>query len=118
VPATTPVRGVVHYKGAPAPGIRVTFHPQGKSAEMKFVPTGETGPDGSFVLSTGAPSNGAPPGSYVVTFEKREIAPPASTNYIETEIDAFQGKYSDPAQSKWNVTIKRGENTLAPFELE
>lgn len=118
VPSTAPVSGVVKYKGKPLQGIRVTLHAQGETAKPKFIPTGQTGPDGKFTLSTGAPGNGAPPGSYVVTFEKPEIGSPASTGFVETEIDAFRGKYSDPAQSKWTITIERGENSLQPFELD
>ena len=53
-----------------------------------------------------------------MTFEKPEIGSPASTGSIETEIDAFGGKYSDPAKSKWTVTIEKGENSLQPFELK
>jgi hypothetical protein len=118
VPSTAPVRGVVKHKGKPAPGVRVTFHPEVKTDKPGFVPIGETGPDGSFTLSTGAPSNGAPPGEYVVTFEKPVIAPARETNYIETEVDAFRGKYSDPEQSKVRITVSSGENALAPFELD
>jgi hypothetical protein len=117
VPSTVPVSGVVKYKGKPLQGIRVTLHAQGETAKPKFIPSGQTGPDGKFTLSTGAPGNGAPPGSYVVTFEKPEIGSPAKTGYVETEIDAFGGKYSDPAQSKWTVTIEKGEHSLQPFEL-
>ena len=64
------------------------------------------------------PSNGAPPGNYVVTFEMPVIAPPESTGFVETEIDSFGGKYSDPKQSNVRVTITRGENVLTPFELQ
>src|SRR5262245_22989695 len=117
-PRTVPVRGVVKYKGKPAAGIRVKFHPQFELGSIKFIPLGETRADGGFTLSTGAARNGAPRGSYIVTFEKPEIAPAHKTNYIETEIDAFQGKYSDPQKSKLRVTIERGENSLQPFELE
>lgn len=117
VPATVPVCGVVRYKGKPLQGVRVTLHAQGERAKCEFVPTGETGPDGKFTLSTGAPGNGAPPGRYVVTFEKPEIGSSASTGSVETEIDAFRGKFNDPSQSKWTVTIERGENSLQPFEL-
>lgn len=115
VPATVPVKGVVKYKGKPARGVRVMFHPQGGAPIKSFVPIGDTGPDGSFTLSTGAPLNGAPLGAYLVTFE-RPILDPAKS--VETEIDGFKGKYSDPAQSKWTVTIASGENSLKPFELE
>jgi hypothetical protein len=117
VPSTAPVSGVVTYKGKPLQGIRVTFHSQAEAAKPEFIPSGETGPDGKFSLSTGAPGNGAPPGTYVVTFEKPEIGSPRSTGSIETEIDAFGGKYSDPAQSKWTVTIEEGDNSLQPFDL-
>jgi hypothetical protein len=118
VPSTVPVSGVVKYKGKPLQGIRVTLHHQPEKAKSEFIPTGQTGPDGKFSLSTGAPGNGAPPGTYVATFEKPEIGSPASTSSIETEVDAFGGKFSDPAKSKWTVTIEKGDNSLPPFELE
>ena len=118
VPSTVPVSGVVKYKGKPLQGVRVTFHPQTGTAKPEFIPSGQTGPDGKFTLSTGAPGNGAPPGTYVVTFAKPEIGSAASTGSVETEIDAFGGKYSDPAQSQWTVTIESGENSLQPFELK
>src|SRR5262249_45657278 len=81
VPSTVPVTGVVKYKGKPLQGIRVTLHSQAETAKATFIPTGQTGPDGKFKLSTGAPGNGAPPGTYVVTFEKPEIK-----GYVETEV--------------------------------
>lgn len=112
MPYTVPVTGVVKYKGQPLQGIRVTLHSQTGAPHPGFVPTGQTGRDGKFSLSTGAPGNGAPPGIYVVTFEKPEIA-----GYVETEIDAFRGKYSDPAKSQWTVTIEKAQNSLQPFEL-
>lgn len=118
VPSTVPVTGVVTYKGKPLQGILVTLHAQGEEPTGAYIPAGQTGPDGKFTLSTGAPGNGAPSGDYVVTFTKPEIAPPAKTASIETEIDAFGGKYSDPAQSQWKVTIADGENSLPPFALE
>ncbi len=119
IPSTVPVSGVVMMKGKPAAGIRVKFHPQFNIGRIPYIPLGETGSDGKFTLSTGAPANGAPPGEYVVTFEKPELESPQKTgNYLETEIDGFQGKYSDPTQSSWKVKVARGENSLAPFELE
>ncbi len=119
IPATVPVTGVVLMDGKPAAGVRVTFHPQFHIGATKFLPQGETGENGRFELSTGLPSNGAPPGKYIVTFERPEIQSPESSNYIDTEIDGFSGKYSDPSQSRWTVTIARGEPVvLVPFELK
>ncbi len=117
VPSTVPVSGVVTYKGKPLQGIRVTLHSEAGTAKPQFIPSGQTGPDGKFKLSTGAPGNGAPPGTYVVTFDKPEIASAASSASVETEIDAFGGKYSDPSQCQWTITIEQGENSLQPFEL-
>lgn len=93
----------------------MTFHRQGKSQAQGFVPTGDTGPDGHFSVGTGAPQNGAPAGNYIVTFEQPIIDP---GNPVETEIDALGGKYSDPLQSQWNVTVKAGINELLVFELD
>lgn len=117
-PKTVPVTGKVMLKGKPAAGVRVKFHPQFDIGEIKYVPEGETSADGSFVLSTGAPGNGAPPGDYAVTFEKPEIESARKSNYLETEIDRFQGKYADPEDTPWTVTIDAGENRLEPFELD
>lgn len=118
LPSTVPVKGIVHYQGKPAPGIRVKFHPQFDMGKIKFVPLGETGADGSFTLSTGAPNNGTPQGDYIVTFEKPVVAPAKTTNYIETEIDAFGGAYSDPSKSGFKVTIPQSGNSLPIFELK
>ena len=115
VPSTVPVKGIVKYKGEPAEGIRVTFHNLNNTTANEFVPVGDTGPDGSFSLSTGAPQNGAPTGTYVVTFERPEIDP---ENPVETEIDGLQGKYSNKTDSKWTVTVVNGENPLQVFELD
>jgi hypothetical protein len=115
VPSTVPVKGIVKYKGKPAQGIRVTLHDLDNSSAKEFVPVGVTGPDGSFSLSTGAPQNGAPTGSYVVTFERPVIDP---KNPIETEIDGFQGKYSNKTDSKWTLTVVKSENPLHVFELD
>jgi hypothetical protein len=68
-PRTAPVSGIVMVKGKPVAGVKVTFHPQFDMGKVKFTPSGETGKDGRFTLSTAAPSDGAPPGDYLVTFE-------------------------------------------------
>jgi hypothetical protein len=33
-------------------------------------------------------------------------------------VDAWRGKYSDPAASKFEARIEAGENTLGPYRLE
>lgn len=115
VPSTVPARGIVKIRGKPASGIRVKLYSQNSAKNQGYIPTGESGPDGAFALSTGAPLNGAPPGTYVVTFERPIIDP---RNPIETEIDGLGDKYNDPARSKWVVTVGSTETSFEPFELE
>ena len=117
-PATAPVSGSVMLKGQPAAGVRVTLHPQFNMGRIKWGVVGETGPTGEFSVGTGAPGNGAPPGEYVVTFTKPRIDSDPERNGSEIEVDDFQGKYSDPEDSLWTASIKKGENRLQPFELD
>ena len=111
---TNPVSGTVLVKGKAAAGVRVTFHPRGGGGTT---PTGETDKDGRFTLSTAAPRDGAPPGEYAVTFELMRVS--ADTYGREIEVDAWKGKYADPAASTtMTVTVQKGENNLDPFRLD
>ena len=116
---TVPVTGSVTYRGKPAVGFKVTFHPQFDIGSIKFTPNGETDNLGKFTLSTGAVGNGAPPGKYKVTFEKGMIVPDRKSG-IETEVDTLKGVYNPkaPATSKFEVEVKSGDNTLDPFRLD
>lgn len=117
-PRTAAVRGVVRYKGKPAAGVTVTFHPQFDIGSVKFAPSGLTGNDGTFTLSTALPGDGAPPGEYVVTFARIQIQSDRKSSGIETEVDLWKGKYSNPENSAFRVKVKKGENALEPFALE
>jgi hypothetical protein len=114
-PRTAPVAGTVTVKGKPAAGVRVTFHPRFDMGSVKFTPSGETGQDGRFTLSTAAPNDGAPPGEYAVTFELPRVS--ADKGGREIEVDAWKGKYADPATGT-KVTVRKGENQLEPFRLD
>ncbi len=98
----------------------MTLHSDANSEnKIGFVPSGETGPDGTFTPATSAfLVTEPPPGNYIATFGSPEIAPAQQTDYIETEIDVFQGKYSNPQQSTFRITVERGENTFSPFEID
>lgn len=117
-PRTSPVTGTVTLKNKPFAGVLVTFHPQFDIGPIKYTPSGETGSDGKFTLSTGAPGNGAPPGEYLVTFEKLRTVSDRQNSGIEKEVDDLKGKFSDPARSNWKVTISDGRNELEPFQLD
>ena len=115
-PKTVPVQGSVMRKGNPVRGARVKFHPQFDIGKVKFLPYGETGFDGKFLLNTGAVGNGAPKGDYIVTVEMPVTDSDAYG--METEVDQLKGAYSDPAKSDWKVTLVDGENVLEPFQLK
>ncbi|MBS0262544.1 MAG: hypothetical protein JSS02_11385 [Planctomycetes bacterium] len=117
-PTTVPVSGKVLLKGEPAAGIRVRMYPLFDMGKIEWGVVGETGPSGEFTLGTGAPGNGAPPGEYIVTFTKPRIDSDPEHNGLEIEVDDFQGKYSDPENSRWTVTIEDGDNELEPFLLD
>ncbi|HEY3968415.1 MAG TPA: hypothetical protein VGM05_27960 [Planctomycetaceae bacterium] len=116
-PTTVPVSGKVLLNGEPVAGIRVKMHPMFNMGRIEWGVVGETGPTGEFTLGTGAPGNGAPPGEYVVTFTKPRIASDLEHNGVEIEVDDFEGKYNDPDNSDWTVTITDGDNELEPFLL-
>jgi hypothetical protein len=73
----TQVHGIVTLDGKPVENAMVTFIPQGGSGTR---PTGQTGPDGSFQLTTRNPNDGAPPGDYlvIVQYEEGTEVPPAT----------------------------------------
>lgn len=116
-PKTVPVSGSVTQNGKPVPGIRVKFHPQFKMGKREFIPYGETGADGKYVLNTGSPGNGAPKGEYLVTLEMPYTGVDPKDG-LETELDRLKGAYSDPKKTEWAVTVKDGANVIDPFQIK
>jgi hypothetical protein len=120
--ALNPVKGKVLYKGQAAAGVLVAFHPSEGNKVTSIPSTGKTGEDGTFTLSTG-PKEGAPAGSYVVTFTWPEEAK-AKTQKGKISLDPpslrdrLQGAYASQAQSKFKVQIKTGDNQLKDFDLK
>lgn len=115
-PSTAPVTGTVMFKGKPAVGVKVTFHPKFDMGTVKFTPSGLTDKAGKFSLSTAAANDGAPPGDYSVTFELLKGG--SDKAGLDIEVDAWKGKYADPAAGKWPATVHSGPNELEPFKLD
>ena len=111
-PRTVPASGTVLFKGKPAEGVKVTLHPK---FNMIFTPNGVTGKDGRFLLSTGAPADGAPPGEYSVTFELLRAG--ADERGRDTEFDVWKGKYAN-SDTAPTVTVGSSATTLEPFRLD
>ncbi len=115
-----PVQGKVLYKGQPAAGAVVTLHPAGAGVAT-IRPTGLTGADGTFTVTTGQ-SAGAPAGSYTVTVIWPQEIAPANKKAFTTEMpdsqDRLKGAYSDAAASQLKADVKDGPNQLPTIELK
>lgn len=116
-----PVRGLVTYKGAAAPGVTVQFHttgePQGMAEIYAAKPSAVTDVEGKFALSTYEEGDGVAAGEYVVTFEWKDFDP-LKNGYSGP--DRLKGKYADPKTSEFRVTIRSDEEQvidLKTFDL-
>jgi hypothetical protein len=109
-----PVRGEVFFKGQPAGGAVVHFHPLDETTGSPAF--AEVNEDGSFELSTFGSSDGAEAGDYIVTINWR----------TETKVDGetingpdlLGERYSKPKNSTLKATVIAGENVLDRFDLK
>lgn len=115
--AVYPVSGSVRYKGQPASGARIAFHPLNPSPANRPVPWATVAADGSFRLSTYLQGDGAPPGRYAVT-----ILWPSEDRKDEDGTaagpDRLQGRYADPKTTPFQVEVRAQPNALEPFDLK
>lgn len=108
-----PVEGEVYFRGKPAVGCIVSFHPKaastaGASAGVSCL--GTTDANGKFRITTRQPFDGIAAGEYEVSFSlpgEGDSAP-----------DKLPNKYQFPATSGINVTITSATSTLPRFELK
>jgi hypothetical protein len=117
LPPRHPVAGVVKFRGQPASGFRVTFHPLTDIGTLKFAPSAITGPDGSFRLRSYQPDDGAPLGQYAVTFEWPDHLIREDDPDPVPEVDQLRGAYSNPQASAFKITVVEGNNQVPAFEL-
>ena len=119
------VTGTVNYQGQPAKGASLQFHLKGGAGKSE-VPTASVGDDGTFTLHTGSKA-GAPAGDYAVTVNWPEVVATQDTKKkaIGTEfgappetVDKLKGRYTNPATTPLQATIKSGRNKLEPFTLQ
>ena len=119
--ARYPVHGIVNIDGKPAEGVMVIFCPVGGSDEVQKVrPTGVTGKDGKFELTTLTNNDGAPAGDYKIIAQwlgkmgTDKFGRPA----VEGETDKLKGKYMNLEKSELKATVKNAATELAAFELK
>jgi hypothetical protein len=110
-----PVHGQVRFKGAPAPGAFLVFHPLEDAGDEPLRPTGLVAPDGSFALTTYDKDDGAPPGDYAVTVEWRKLVTKGED--AEAGPNILPDRYGRPETTPLKVTIAEEPNDLPPLEV-
>jgi hypothetical protein len=122
--AVQPASGKVTVAGQPAAGVFVVLYPAPgtPAAQAGVKPSGTTGEDGSFRLSTYEQNDGAPAGDYAVTMRWHRADPRSAGRpaipFGRQPPDRFRGKYNNPQTTSWRVTIREGDNELPPFEIK
>src|SRR5438270_555295 len=100
------VRGEVFFKGKPAQGALVVFHPLGGTDSKVVRPRGTVEADGSFQLSSYAQGDGAAPGEYVVTINWLDL----DKRKEENVPDRLKGHYTNRETSKLRIKVEAQTN--------
>jgi hypothetical protein len=125
-PATVPVKGKVTFrKSTPPVGALVVFHPKDPEFEKRIggKPFAKVKEDGTFVLTTFAPNDGAPEGEYGVTIDWRG-KPSESQPLLQVGDGGSAGrsmlnpKYGNPQTPAFTVTVKKGESKEFSFDVD
>ena len=110
-PPVFPVRGQVLYEGKPAAGAVVILHSADNPTEASR-PRGRANANGEFELTTYETSDGAPPGTYVVTVEWKR-----PSDHPEQGADLLPTIYGDPKTSRLRATVTAGINEPVVLRL-
>ena len=126
-----PVSGKVLYRGEPAAGAVVYFHPDGKNrAASQPIPSGIVEDNGNFALISDNLGNGARPGAYSVLVEWRDLkgngvvpvksqgkAGLVKRSRVRSGPDRLKGRYLDISKPLLHAEVKAASNQLPAFEL-
>jgi hypothetical protein len=115
---THPTHGTATFQGKPMEHAIVTLYPVGGEPKTRQVlPHGEAGSDGVFQLWTYKVGDGVPSGEYrvTVTWPNRPTADIGMPGYVADQLD---GRFASVDKSELRVSIKEGDNTLPPIELQ
>lgn len=111
-----PVQGKVFFADKPAEGALVVFHPADDAQPRALRPSGQVNAQGSFVLGTYAPGDGAPAGEYLVAIvwlgDRKKMNP--ETGDVPNKLPE---RYGNPETSQLRASVKSGPTELEPFKL-
>ncbi|MGQ0636629.1 MAG: BON domain-containing protein [Planctomycetaceae bacterium] len=109
-----PVSGTASFKGKPAVGAMVVLHPDDSSLDIR--PKGFVKADGSYVITTYLPGDGAPRGDYRLTIELRKPEKSKSGEYVPGP-NVLPSVLARPETTKYRVSVGWGKSTLPPIEI-
>jgi hypothetical protein len=109
------VTGSVLFRGRPAEGVRVAFHPSRDPGDRGLCPQGTTAADGSFRLTTYFGGDGAPAGAYFVTLYWPGAGP---DDDVHVRPDRLGGRYADPRTTALTAEVPGRAVVLDPFNLK
>lgn len=116
--ALYPVEGEVFFRGKPAVGCIVSFHPKGIDGKANGVPClGTTDTSGKFKLTTREPFDGIAAGEYEVSFSLPGDGSSRDPSG-DTAPDKLPTKYQFPSSSGFKVTVTSSTSTLPRFDLK
>lgn len=105
-----PVRGTIFVDGTPTENVIVSLFQEGKGQPFQST---QTDKDGKYCWSTYQACDGIIPGTFAVTFK---YIPNQKKN--DSGEDAFRGKYANPLNSKFKLTVEAGKPlTTENYEL-
>ncbi len=107
---THPVRGRVYFDGSPAAGAYVVFHRTEAANGRVLRADGLVDADGSFVLSTYTPNDGAPAGDYKVTVVWRQ---PFLNTSGRPGPNRLPNQYARAETTPLTIAVKAGQNDVA-----
>lgn len=113
--AATPASGQVFYRGSPAPGAEIVFHPLRTTGQKRADNArGRVEADGSFRLTTYRAFDGAVAGEHEVSITWN---PPESANGGKRRANRLPERYARPETSKLTATVTSGGRNEFLFEL-
>ncbi len=115
-----PVMGIVSYKGKPMPDASVVLHPITKKEDglPTCLPRGHVSEDGKFAVSTYRQGDGAPAGTYKVSFSWQGSLKGISEEKEDRLREKIPRKYRNPNTSGIEVTILKETNSTMEFKLK
>ena len=106
---TTPVSGRIHVDDQPAVALTIECHPKSPESPIKYPVIAMTDGEGKFVFGMYQAGDGLPEGQYVLVFRWDELGLVMK--------DRLKGAYSNPAQSKHEITVGDKPLDLGTIQL-